>query len=85
MVRNGTRLCDVCGDEVPCGTPYRRGMLTPHAAAGLLDVDDSDLVPTWTQLQDGTVQLDTCQGCFGLMEDPCATTEVCDGASRVVH
>jgi hypothetical protein len=85
MLRKETRICDVCGDEVPCGTSYRRGVLTPHAAAALLDVDDPDLVPTWTQLADGRVQLDICLGCFGLMEDPIGTVEVCDGALGVVH
>ena len=85
MLRNGTRLCDVCGDEVPRGISYRRGMLTPHAAAELLDVDDPELVPTWTQLADGRVQLDICLGCFSLMDDPCSTIEVCDGALSVVH
>jgi hypothetical protein len=47
--------------------------------------DPASLVPTWTQLPDGRVEWDICLGCFGLMEDPIGTVEVCEGASGVVH
>jgi len=70
MLRNGARLGDVCGDEVPCRTRYRRGMLTPHAAADLLDTDAPKLVPTWAQLPDGTVEVEICLECSAVMDDP---------------
>jgi hypothetical protein len=85
MVRNGARLCDVCENLIPFNAAYRLGTLSPQAAAGLLEVDDARLVPTWTQVPDGTVELDICLECFGLMDDPFSTIEVCDGASGVVH
>ncbi len=30
------RLCDVCEEHIPHGAKYRRGTLSPKAAAGLL-------------------------------------------------
>jgi hypothetical protein len=45
-----------------------RGPTSYTAAAGLLDVDDVRLVPTWTQLPDGTVEIEICLECIGMME-----------------
>ena len=85
MVRDGSRVCDVCGDGIAPGARYRVGTLTPHAAAGLLDTDEPELVPTWTQLPDGTVQLEICLECFLLMDNPVGLVEVRDEVTRVLH
>lgn len=52
------------------GAAFHVGILAPEVAASLLDVDDVNLVPTWTQLPDLTVRLDFCTGCYHLMGDP---------------
>ncbi len=61
------------------------GTLTPHTAAALLDTDDPELVPTWTQLPDGTVQLEICVECFTVMDNPVGLVEVPDEATRILH
>jgi hypothetical protein len=64
------RCCDLCAATIHPGADFQGGILTPYEAAALLDVDDPALVPTWTQLPDGTVQLDICLGCWSLIDDP---------------
>jgi hypothetical protein len=61
------RACDVRGDPIASGVPYRVGTLRLDDAAWLMDVDDARLVPTWTQLPDGTIQIDVCLGCVSQM------------------
>ena len=85
MLREDDRVCDVCGDGIARGIPYRVGTLTPHPAAELLDTDEPELVPTWTQLPDGTVQLEICLECFALMDDPVGLAEVHEEVTRVLH
>ena len=63
MLDKAARFCDVCGEEIPKGTIYRLTNLQPEGAAMLLEVRDKDLVPTWTQNPDGTVNLDICKTC----------------------
>jgi hypothetical protein len=48
MLSRDGRRCDVCSEGIPKNVTYRVGMITPDAAAVLLDTDDPDLVPTWT-------------------------------------
>lgn len=75
MLSRDGRHCDVCGEGIPRNVPYRVGRITADAAAMLLDTDDPDLVPTWTQLLDGTVQLDFCLWCYSSMSDPYCAVE----------
>lgn len=63
------RVCDFCAETIDYGTDFHVGLLTPYEAAALLDVDDPALVPTWTQLADGTVRLDICLTCWSLVDD----------------
>ena len=67
MLKGHHRTCDVCDDPIPPHVPYKVGVLDAESAAWLLDVADVRLVPTWTQLADGRVELDICLGCAGLM------------------
>ena len=75
MLNHGTRICDVCADAIPPGAPYRVGILRPDVAAGLLDTDRPELVPTWTAIGGGFVELDICLGCYRDMDGPTYTTE----------
>jgi hypothetical protein len=61
MLKDGKRFCDVCEEEIPKGTTYRRSRLPAYAAA-LLTIDP-DLAPTWTTNPDGTLSLDACTTC----------------------
>ena len=63
MVKNSVRFCDECADEIPKGDKYSLRMMPAEAAVLLLDVEDTDLVPTWTQNADGTVRLEICATC----------------------
>ena len=58
VVKNSIRFCDVCEEEIPKGKKYSVRSMLVAAAAIFFDVDDPDLVPTWTQNADGTVRLD---------------------------
>ncbi|MBI4606331.1 MAG: hypothetical protein HY721_30570 [Planctomycetes bacterium] len=64
MVKEGERYCDVCASEIPRGEKYSVRTMPAAGAALLLDVDDPDLIPTWTQNPDGTVRLDICTTCY---------------------
>lgn len=68
--RTAERICDFCAARIDCGADFHVGLLTPYEAAALLDVNDPALVPTWTQLADGTVRLDICLTCWSLVDDP---------------
>ena len=62
MYKEGHHYCDICGTDVPPSQLASRAV--PAQLAGLLlDTDDPDLVPTWTQLPDGSVQIDFCATC----------------------
>jgi hypothetical protein len=76
MHRGHKRVCGVCREEILANATFYRGTLSPSAAAGLLDVDDVRLVPTWTQLPDLTVQIDLCSACFNLMDEPYGVVEL---------
>ena len=69
MVKNSIRFCDVCEEEIPKGKKYSVRSMSVAAAAIFFDVDDPDLVPTWTQNADGTVRLDICPTCCLSMGD----------------
>ncbi|MFQ6003634.1 MAG: hypothetical protein ACE5KJ_07805 [Candidatus Zixiibacteriota bacterium] len=70
MLKENTRICDLCGEEIPKGTVYHVENLSPEATAVFLEVGDVDLVPTWTQNPDGTVRLDICLDCYLSMGHP---------------
>ena len=60
------RTCCVCDEVIPPDQPYKVGKLSIEAAAGLLEnIYDPRLVPIWTQLEDGRVQIDICLPCAG--------------------
>jgi len=63
MLKDGERVCDVCGDKIPKGQKYRKSMMPAQAAALLSSTDDPDLIPTWTVNDDGTVTMDICLTC----------------------
>lgn len=76
MLHAGVRRCDVCGEVIVAGAPYRLAILAPEVAASLLDVDNPDLVPTWTQQADFSVRLEVCLECYLEMGDLCGTVEM---------
>jgi hypothetical protein len=57
------RSCDICHCSIPPGAVYRAVRLAPEGAAALLAAGHPDLVPSWTQEEDGTVALDICRDC----------------------
>lgn len=70
MLKGRIRICEVCGDEIPKGTKYRVSNMRPEGAAMLLELSDTDLIPTWTQNPDGKVRLDICLDCSISMGHP---------------
>jgi len=58
-----SRFCDVCENEIPKNDHYRRVHLTRPATELLASPDDPNLIPTWTQNPDGTVNMDICLTC----------------------
>ena len=64
MLRDSSRVCDVCGETMPPRSTYSIATLPPEKAAILLEVGDAELLPTWTQNLDGTVRLDVCLDCY---------------------
>lgn len=68
MLRGDHRTCDVCDDPIPPRVPFKVAVLSVDAAADLMEnIYDPRLIPTWTHLPDGRVELDICLGCAGLM------------------
>jgi len=63
MLRDDIRICDICEDEIPNGTTYRRATMPPEAAALLAATDDPDIRATWTVNSGGTVSMDICATC----------------------
>lgn len=63
MLKDGGRVCDVCGEEIPKGQKFRKSTMPAHAATLLPATDDPDLIPTWTVNDDGTVTMDICLMC----------------------
>lgn len=74
MMNAGTRTCDICDELIPFGAAYRVGVLPPEIAATLLETDRPELVPTWTPIGAGFVQLDICAGCHRDMKKPTNTS-----------
>jgi len=65
MVRDGTRICDVCGETIPRGTKYAVHVL-PQADAKLLisvNDDDPETASTFTLDSRGNARLDICLDC----------------------
>jgi hypothetical protein len=62
MLRNDLCLCDVCGEPIARGTPFRSGWATP---ATLRDVHAGDpgWWPTYEWEPDGTIRFDVCARC----------------------
>jgi hypothetical protein len=75
MLKNSSRICDVCGGKIPKGTTYRAATITQEAAMLFLSITDIDLLPTWTQNLDGTVRLDICLDCHLSMGTSIKTRE----------
>jgi hypothetical protein len=58
------RTCYVCERIIAPDEHYKVGLLSAEAAVGLLEnIYDPRLVPVWTQLEDGRVQIDICLEC----------------------
>ncbi|MEW6117162.1 MAG: hypothetical protein AB1553_09720 [Nitrospirota bacterium] len=75
MLRSDSRICDICGSEIPKGETYRKAAISPEAARVLLDTADIDMVPTLTQEMNGMVNLDICLECHMSMGTIPSTTE----------
>ena len=63
VVKNSIRFCDVCEEEIPKGKKYSVRSMSVAAAAIFFDVDDPDLVPTWTKTpmeQFASISVPTC-------------------------
>ncbi len=69
MLRNGERFCDVCEVLIPEGERYCVTAMDPENAKAFLDSDvrDPELLPSWTQEEDGTVRMDICMRCHAAM------------------
>jgi len=63
MLKDGQRMCDVCGEHIPKGKNYRRITTRAETAALLSAPDDADLIPTWTPNDDGSVTMEICLEC----------------------
>ena len=63
MISENGRFCDVCEEEIPKETKYRKVSMKPEAAALLGAFGDPELIPTSTKNQDGTVSMDICLTC----------------------
>jgi len=65
-VERGNHIfCDICDEEIPEGESYRT--ITRPSDIRTLFVQaarDSELVPSMTQREDGTVRLDICLTCY---------------------
>lgn len=68
MHQNEQHFCDICGDALSSNQLTSR-TIRPELASLMLDTDDPDFVPTWTQLPDGSVQIDFCVTCRLSMGD----------------
>ena len=69
LLKSGQRGCDVCDQLIPKGEQYRVTEMTPEAARIFFEDGpvDPDMLPSWTQKQDGTVCLDICMQCHKSM------------------
>ena len=63
MLSDKFRICDICEDEIPKGTAYRKATMPPEAANLLASTEDPDIRATWTVNPDGTVTMDICPTC----------------------
>ncbi len=63
MHQNGKRHCDICGEIIPQGAIYQIRSLDPGASQTLMTAGDTEMVPTWTAQEDGSVRLDICTYC----------------------
>lgn len=63
MLSDKIRICDICADEIPVGTTYRKSTMLPEAAELFAATEDPDVRPTWTINPDGAVTLDICPTC----------------------
>jgi len=63
MRMKDSRICSVCDHTIARHRPYRTALLSIDAAAELMDVDDVRLLPVFTQLADGRVEIDICLSC----------------------
>lgn len=61
------KTCCVCDDPIPPQEPYKLGILSVEAAAGLMDMKDLRLLPACTRLADGRVQMNFCLDCARTM------------------
>jgi hypothetical protein len=61
MLKDNTRLCDVCDDVIPKGEKYRVSII-PKGKAHLFS-DDPDLIPTTNVDSQGNIRLDICLEC----------------------
>jgi hypothetical protein len=65
MLHENVRTCDVCEEEILKGETYKvvavlREMVPLFVS---MTVSDPDLMPNWTQREDGSVRLDVCLDC----------------------
>ena len=78
MLRDDLRHCDVCGELIARGTPFRSGWTTPATLADLHE-GDPGWWPTYQREPDGTIRFDVCTRCVsegGALEG--LTTEAID-------
>ena len=63
MLKDGERVCDICGEGIPKGQKYQKSTMPIEAAALLSAPDDPELIPTRTLNDDATVTMDICLTC----------------------
>ena len=64
MIKDGFRICDLCGNIIPKGTKYQMTIVSIEQARMYVNLRHIRKVLSWTELEDGKIQLDICQHCY---------------------
>ena len=68
MIRNGRRICDICGDVIPDDEKFLTSFVPPEEASLFIETEELELTPTWTAMDDGKIMLEICLDCDLTME-----------------
>ena len=68
MIRDGRRICDICGDLIPDDEKFLTSFIPPEEASIFIETKDLELTPTWTPMDDGKIKLEICLDCDMTME-----------------
>lgn len=78
MLKDNTRLCDVCGEIIPKGKKYAVNLVPKENAHVLrfMTLTDPELTPTTTIDSEGNLHLDICLKCRVSMDIQGGTEQV---------